>query len=187
MDRVGEQCPGPHHARGEPVTAATLHPRLQEIAGDFTALPGAERLQLLLEFSEELPSLPPRYAEHPDLLEPVPECQSPLFLAVEVEPDATVHLYFDAPNLDEARDIADERLADCLNMLVLTTGSRFRRHRIRRQDRRRLAVASRGQSGDGNRRRHQPRDIALLAQSVLPRNNGRRWCDDRYEHPGLHG
>jgi cysteine desulfuration protein SufE len=74
-----------------------LHPRLQEIADDLNALPGAERLQLLLEFSEELPALPPRYAEHPDLLEPVPECQSPLFLAVEVEPDATVHLYFDAP------------------------------------------------------------------------------------------
>ena len=79
------------------MTAATLHPRLQEIADDFNALPDAERLQLLLEFSEELPSLPPRYAEHPDLLEPVPECQSPLFLAVEVEPDATVHLFFDAP------------------------------------------------------------------------------------------
>ncbi len=79
------------------MTAATLHPRLQEIADDFNALPGAERLQLLLEFSQELPLLPPRYAEHPDLLESVPECQSPLFLAVEVEPDATVHLYFDAP------------------------------------------------------------------------------------------
>jgi cysteine desulfuration protein SufE len=79
------------------MTAATLHPRLQEIADGFNALPDAERLQLLLEFSEELPSLPPRYAEHPDLLEPVPECQSPLFLAVEQEPDATVHLFFDAP------------------------------------------------------------------------------------------
>ena len=79
------------------MTATTLHPRLQEIADDFNALPGAQRLQLLLEFSGELPSLPPRYAQHPDLLEPVPECQSPLFLAVEVEPDATVHLFFDAP------------------------------------------------------------------------------------------
>ena len=79
------------------MTAATLHPRLQEIADDFNALPGAERLQLLLEFSQELPPLPRRYAGHPDLLESVPECQSPLFLAVEVEPDATVHLYFDAP------------------------------------------------------------------------------------------
>ena len=79
------------------MTTTTLHPRLQEIADDFNALPGTERLQLLLEFSEELPSLPSRYAEHPDLLEPVPECQSPLFLAVEVAPNATVRLFFDAP------------------------------------------------------------------------------------------
>jgi cysteine desulfuration protein SufE len=78
------------------VTAATLHPRLQEIADEFNALAGQERLQMLLEFSQELPPLPPRYAEHPALLEPVPECQSPLFLAVEVE-DGAVHLFFDAP------------------------------------------------------------------------------------------
>jgi len=79
------------------VTATTLHPRLQDIADEFNAIPGAERLQLLLEFSRDLPSLPARYAEHPDLLEPVPECQTPLFLAVEVDQDATVHLFFDAP------------------------------------------------------------------------------------------
>jgi cysteine desulfuration protein SufE len=79
------------------VTTPTLNPRLQEIVEDFNAMTGKERLQLLLEFSEELPALPGRYAEHHDLLEPVPECQSPLFLAVELEPDATVHLYFDAP------------------------------------------------------------------------------------------
>jgi cysteine desulfuration protein SufE len=79
------------------VTAATLNPRLQEIADDFNAIAGPERLQLLLEFSQELPPLPASYAEHRDLLEPVPECQSPLFLAVEVDPDETVHLFFDAP------------------------------------------------------------------------------------------
>jgi cysteine desulfuration protein SufE len=79
------------------VTATTLHPRLQDIADEFNAIPGAERLQLLLEFSRDLPSLPARYAEHPDLLEPVPECQTPLFLAVEVDQDATVRLFFDAP------------------------------------------------------------------------------------------
>ena len=43
----------------------------------------------------------------------------------------SLHLYFDAPVLDEARDIADDLLADCLNMFAFTTGSRFRRHRIR--------------------------------------------------------
>jgi cysteine desulfuration protein SufE len=79
------------------VTAATLHPRLQEIADDFNAVPDQDRLQLLLEFSTELPALPDRYAEQHDLLEPVPECQTPLFLAVEVDPDSTVHLFFDAP------------------------------------------------------------------------------------------
>ncbi len=79
------------------MTADTLNPRLQEIAEDFGAVPDRQRLQLLLEFSQELPPLPARYAEHPDLLEQVPECQSPLFLAVEVADDGTVHLFFDAP------------------------------------------------------------------------------------------
>ena len=79
------------------MTAATLHPRLQEIADDFNAMPDKDRLQLLLEFSRELPDLPDRYAEQHDLLEPVPECQTPLFLAVEVDPDSTVHLFFEAP------------------------------------------------------------------------------------------
>jgi cysteine desulfuration protein SufE len=76
-----------------------LHPRLQEIADDFHGLPDKDRLQLLLEFSQELPALPERYAEHRDRMEPVPECQTPLFLAVEVEPGdkGAVHLFFDAP------------------------------------------------------------------------------------------
>jgi cysteine desulfuration protein SufE len=80
----------------QPVSGTTLHPRLQEIADDFNAMPDKDRLQLLLEFSRELPALPARYADHRDLLEQVPECQTPLFLAVEVEPDSTVHLFFDA-------------------------------------------------------------------------------------------
>jgi cysteine desulfuration protein SufE len=75
----------------------TLSPRLQEIADDFGSLPDSDRLQLLLEFAQDLPPLPARYAEHPDLLEPVPECQSPLFLAVEVADDDIVHLFFSAP------------------------------------------------------------------------------------------
>jgi cysteine desulfuration protein SufE len=79
------------------MTTPTLNPRLQEIAEDFGSVPAKERLQLLLEFAEELPPLPAKYADHHDLLEPVPECQSPLFLAVEVDGDEVVHLFFDAP------------------------------------------------------------------------------------------
>ena len=81
----------------QPVSGATLNPRLQEIVDDFYSVPEADRLQLLLEFSHDLPVLPERYAAHRDQMEPVPECQTPLFLAVEVELDQTVRLFFDAP------------------------------------------------------------------------------------------
>jgi cysteine desulfuration protein SufE len=96
---MGELGPGAHPPGRKAVTAGTgtLHPRLQEIAEDFTAVPGPDRLLLLLEFSEELPPLPARFAGHRDLLEQVPECQSPLFLAAEVGDDDTVRLFFDAP------------------------------------------------------------------------------------------
>lgn len=73
---------------------------LREIADDFTAMAAKDRLQLLLEFSDGLPALPDRYADHPELLEPVPECQSPIFLVTEVEGtgrDATARLFFSAP------------------------------------------------------------------------------------------
>jgi hypothetical protein len=41
------------------------------------------------------------------------------------------HLYFESPALNEAKEIADSLLADCLNMLALTTGASFKKHRIR--------------------------------------------------------
>lgn len=69
---------------------------LAEIRDEFLALEVRDRLQLLLEFSNELPELPGRYADHPDLLERVVECQSPVFLFVEVA-DGRVHLHATAP------------------------------------------------------------------------------------------
>jgi cysteine desulfuration protein SufE len=78
------------------VTDATLPEALVEIREEFLALDVRNRLQLLLEFSNELPELPARYAEHPDLLERVVECQSPVFLFVEVTDDR-VHLHATAP------------------------------------------------------------------------------------------
>jgi len=76
--------------------ATTLPARLAETREDFLALGVRDRLQLLLEFSNELPELPERYRDHPDLFEKVEECQSPVFIFVEVE-HGRVHLHATAP------------------------------------------------------------------------------------------
>lgn len=77
--------------------ATELPESLAEIRDDFLDLEIKERLQLLLEFSNELPELPERYRDHPDLFERVEECQSPIFIVVEVDPDRSVHLFATAP------------------------------------------------------------------------------------------
>jgi hypothetical protein len=43
----------------------------------------------------------------------------------------SLHLYFEAPSLTEAKEVADDYLVDCMNLFAFTTGSRFQRHRIR--------------------------------------------------------
>jgi cysteine desulfuration protein SufE len=78
------------------VSDPELPAALATIRDDFQALEQHERLQLLLEFSNELPDLPSRYADHPDLLERVEECQSPVFIFVEVDA-GVVHLHATAP------------------------------------------------------------------------------------------
>lgn len=70
---------------------------LQQIRDDFLELEMRDRLQLLLEFSNELPELPERYREHPDLLERVEECQSPVYIFMEVDEADAVHMYATAP------------------------------------------------------------------------------------------
>ena len=84
------------------MTDIALPASLADIAEDFRSASNDLKLQLLLEFSDELPDLPERYAGHLDQLERVDECQSPLFLTVEVGDgdsldDRVVNLFFDAP------------------------------------------------------------------------------------------
>ena len=74
-----------------------LPAKLAEIQTDFRELGIKDRLQLLLEFSNELPELPEHYRDHPDLLERVEECQSPVFIFVEVDEHQIVHLWATAP------------------------------------------------------------------------------------------
>lgn len=71
-------------------------PSAQTVIEDFSLTPDREKLQLLLEYSEALPELDPRFGENPELMERVEECQSPVFIAVEGDADA-ISLYFSAP------------------------------------------------------------------------------------------
>lgn len=66
------------------------------IVEDFKSIESAHRLELLLDYSIQLADLPARYADHPDLLERVEECQSPVYLFVEVK-DRKVNLFLTAP------------------------------------------------------------------------------------------
>jgi cysteine desulfuration protein SufE len=81
--------------------AAGLPGALAEIIEEFQAVPERQRLELLLDFSLELPPLPDRLAAEHDRMEPVAECQSPLFLLVELDrpgdDTSPVRLHFDAP------------------------------------------------------------------------------------------
>ena len=68
---------------------------LAEVVSEFAEVTGQDKLRLLLEFADELPDLPADLEEA--AMEPVPECQSPLFLHVDAEDRANVRLYFSAP------------------------------------------------------------------------------------------
>lgn len=68
---------------------------LAEVVSDFKDVEGQDKLALLLEFADELPPLPSELEEA--AMEPVPECQSPLFLHVDAADREHVRLFFSAP------------------------------------------------------------------------------------------
>jgi cysteine desulfuration protein SufE len=68
---------------------------LAEVVSDFQEVEGQDKLRLLLEFADELPALPADLEQA--AMEPVPECQSPLFLQVDATDREKVRLYFSAP------------------------------------------------------------------------------------------
>ncbi len=68
---------------------------LAEIVDDFASVGDNDRITMLVEFSRDLPPLPA--ALDTAAMEPVPECQSPLFLDVDAADPDHVRLYFSAP------------------------------------------------------------------------------------------
>ncbi|MGL4254812.1 SufE family protein [Microbacterium sp.] len=79
------------------MTDSVLPDSLAEIRDEFLELPEADRLQLLLEYSQELPAVPAEYENHPELYERVAECQSPVFIVIDVSDDDIVAMHATAP------------------------------------------------------------------------------------------
>ena len=73
----------------------SLPPRLEQIVNLMKASPKQVRVEAMLDYANRIPPLPDGMDSSE--LERVPECQSPFFVATELDDDGLVHLYFDAP------------------------------------------------------------------------------------------
>lgn len=74
----------------------TLPPKLREIVDDFALAEGSEKLDLLLEYAEQMPPLPDRFQQQRDQMEQVHECMTPVFVIAELD-DHGMHYFFDIP------------------------------------------------------------------------------------------
>ncbi|SCL15890.1 SufE family protein [Micromonospora inyonensis] len=70
--------------------------KLAEIVDEFAAAPRELVLEMLLEFADVIPPLPPGQVDR-EGMEQVPECQTAFFLRARVAPDRTVTTLFDCP------------------------------------------------------------------------------------------
>jgi cysteine desulfuration protein SufE len=69
---------------------------LDSIVQDLADADRQERIEILIDFAKTLPPLPDRLLAHKDASHRVEECQSPVYLFVELEGDK-VALHADAP------------------------------------------------------------------------------------------
>lgn len=77
-------------------TPPQLPPRLQAIVEEFQLAEGREKLELLLDFAEQMPPLPEHIAAHRESFESVPECMTPIFVYAETT-EGGMQFYFDVP------------------------------------------------------------------------------------------
>jgi cysteine desulfuration protein SufE len=73
-----------------------IPPRLQEIIEDFKISEGREKLELLLDYAENMPPLPDWLRDNHQSMDMVEECMTPVFVQAELD-NGTMKFYFDVP------------------------------------------------------------------------------------------
>ncbi len=73
-----------------------LPAKLQQLVDLFAASPKQVKVEALVDYSKRLADPPPHLSSD-GALERVHECQTPFFVATEIDPDGHVTLYFDVP------------------------------------------------------------------------------------------
>ncbi len=74
-----------------------MTPALESIVAELKDADRQERIDLLIDFAKSLPPLPDRLEAHKDASHRVEECQSPVYLFVEIEGGDRVKFYADVP------------------------------------------------------------------------------------------
>src|SRR5512139_1910509 len=75
---------------------ADLPPKLQSIIEDFRLSEGREKLELLLQYAEEMPPQPGWVDAQSGAMEPVEECMTPVSMQAEVQ-DGRIFFFIDVP------------------------------------------------------------------------------------------
>jgi len=71
--------------------------RIEEIVREFQGADRQEMIELLIDYSEDLPGIPSRFAERVDRdLHQVHECETPVFIWVEIE-NGKARIFADVP------------------------------------------------------------------------------------------
>lgn len=73
-----------------------LPSKLNDIVEDFSWCEGREKLELLLQYSEQMPALPDWLEDHHEKMDQVHECMTPVFVHAELL-NGNMHFYFDVP------------------------------------------------------------------------------------------